>query len=276
MCGSSGSSPGSSVSSVNSGSARRDASLEHEVRSHVPDTVDLDTLLLRIVPVEDAPYPEGRFARTVAVDLEVRPLHVERRDIELHSVLEPGALEARLVVLELVRLELQWNEPRCGRARRVVAAEAEPLAVQQVHHPVVVEFVLGSELEDGVAVRAGAFDAPADECARQARRRPGHIRAGVRVPHRHARRHVRDVDLVPVVLEPARPARHGPLLGELVGQLAEHGLLLDGLVEDVLVVDVGRRDRILDVVPVHIWRRRRSTAHTPRPASSCRPGSSVP
>src|SRR5688572_32295255 len=63
---------------------QRDASLEDEVLSHVPERGDLDALLLRIVPIEDAPYPEGRFARTVAVYLEIRPFHEERRDIELH------------------------------------------------------------------------------------------------------------------------------------------------------------------------------------------------
>ncbi len=210
------------------------ARLELEIGRDLPGAIHLDAFLLGLAAVEGAAQPErivGSAAR--GVELDVIPLHEEQGDVERDRVVQPLALEAGFVVAELVRLIGQRQDTGGRGPLAVAAAEPEPLAVEQVDHAVVVNVVLGGELEDRVRFLALArVDSTALEV----------------VVDRQAERNVVDVLLVAVVLEPARPARDRPAVGQRIGDFTEQSGLLDRLPVLVRIVDVGRRQRAGDVV----------------------------
>ncbi len=171
------------------------------------------------------PLPRDRAAD---VDLDVVPLHEEGGQVELELVVEPFALEARPrssrgvrpvgerhhagVGRALASSRRRGGSPRC-RARRAMTSGVKWYSVANLK----VVSLSVPLLDQAVRVR---------------------IAVG-----RQAERNLVHVEQVAVELEPARAAGDRPLVGQVVGHLAEEGELLHLVVVLVEVVDVGRRER---------------------------------
>ena len=111
------------VSSENSGSARK--TLPSSTKFGV--TFQMRSISIPFCSASlPLKIPRPQKMPGVHVELEVRPLHEERRDVELQAVVEPGALQARFVVLELVRFVLQARSARCGRAGALLPPRRNP------------------------------------------------------------------------------------------------------------------------------------------------------